>query len=611
MGRPFLNELKNIDDTFSFFYNYSTEAIYKVLDCFNKYPALAIGSGGAFSVAKAFEIFNQRCCQQSITKAITPVELLNYESLLYDSTIVLFTAGGNNPDTVNTFRFLSTNPSKCFLTLCTNDRAKIRKIEPYTNIWGTSLPGGKDGFLAVNSIVAMIIALGKAFYKYSNSNFYQLNRDLCYNQAVKGLANLEWQKVKTIFVLHAGIATPAAYDMESKFSEAGIVNVQLVDYRNFAHGRHHWLSVHEDTAVIALYGPNENLIAKKTLNILPAKIQRICIETCENNINGVLELFYQVFEFTYRAGVARSLDPGRPHVAEYGKKLYHISYNPYTTKKKKNIQLEIAVARKVNKKSALHDSYHNALSRFIENITSTCFESVVFDYDGTLTKGKKLHDDIIPYLQKFLDNGIKLGFATGRGKSIHSDLRNALPKKSCWEKIVIGYYNGGDIDYLSSNPPNIAIEANPSLALLQKELSLLLGSYLKTELRPKQLTCLLDINNLELTEIIMIACSKYSDIKAYCSGHSIDIVPLSSSKCNVFQYMGSENSTLALGDSGQLGGNDFELLSSKYSLSVKNVSKSMNTCWNIAPHGMEYVDATIYYLESIVFLNNGTFKLSI
>ncbi|MBO7539395.1 MAG: haloacid dehalogenase-like hydrolase, partial [Prevotella sp.] len=55
--------------------------------------------------------------------------------------------------------------------------------------------------------------------------------------------------------------------------------------------------------------------------------------------------------------------------------------------------------------------------------------------------------------------------------------------------------------------------------------------------------------------------------------------------------------TLCIGDYGTVEGNDYEMLTSKFSLSVDRVSKNAKSCWNIAPSGMKGLDATLYYLS--------------
>src|SRR5258706_14034164 len=74
----------------------------------------------------------------------------------------------------------------------------------------------------------------------------------------------------TWVVLFGGWGLPAAVDIESKFVEAALKNIQLADYRNFAHGRHHWLAKRpNETAVLALITPEEEKLARQTLDLLP------------------------------------------------------------------------------------------------------------------------------------------------------------------------------------------------------------------------------------------------------------------------------------------------------------------------------------------------------
>ena len=42
-------------------------------------------------------------------------------------------------------------------------------------------------------------------------------------------------------------------DLESKFTEAALGHLQIADYRNFAHGRHHWLAKRSETSAILAF----------------------------------------------------------------------------------------------------------------------------------------------------------------------------------------------------------------------------------------------------------------------------------------------------------------------------------------------------------------------
>ena len=59
------------------------------------------------------------------------------------------------------------------------------------------------------------------------------------------------------------------------------------------------------------------------------------------------------------------------------------------------------------------------------------------------------------------------------------------------------------------------------------------------------------------------------------------------------------DTTLCIGDYGNIEGNDYELLTNRASLSVDKVSKNTDSCWNIAPSGVYGLDATLYYLKHL------------
>ena len=84
-------------------------------------------------------------------------------------------------------------------------------------------------------------------------------------------------------------------------------------------------------------------------------------------------------------------------------------------------------------------------------------------------------------------------------------------------------------------------------------------------------------------------------IRVWRSSHSMDIVVYREvSKLRVIE---DPEHTLCIGDYGTVEGNDYEMLTSKYSLSVDRVSKNTESCWNIAPSGMKGLDATLYYIS--------------
>ena len=63
-------------------------------------------------------------------------------------------------------------------------------------------------------------------------------------------------------------------DVESRLTEAGLLPVQPADFRNFAHGRHHWLARHGKTTSVLAFSEQESKIAKRTLDLIPSDIPR-------------------------------------------------------------------------------------------------------------------------------------------------------------------------------------------------------------------------------------------------------------------------------------------------------------------------------------------------
>ena len=100
------------------------------------------------------------------------------------------------------------------------------------------------------------------------------------------------------------------------------------------------------------------------------------------------------------------------------------------------------------------------------------------------------------------------------------------------------------------------------------------------------------------------------NICVWQSSHSMDVVVKSvADKRNILEWLGDTNA-LCIGDRGDVEGNDFQLLSTPYALSVYRTSADPDTCWNLAPNGIRGVEATLWYLSKIV-LESNMFKLKL
>lgn len=611
MGRPFKIELDDLSSTYQYAFDYCETEVNQLsnflLSLYGR-PIFIVGSGGSYSVAKAFEYLHSCSRQPGIAKAVTPLELSTLALSVRESGVILITSNGNNNDTVNTYKFINRCCPVSFLTLCLNKESKIKKMadNDSTIFIGDRLPRGKDGYLAVNSILAFMVIIAKAYNKISNSELYSLPPEFSsfHVHSTYGAQEAEALQKDSQIVLFGDCAAPIAIDIESKFSEAALGNVLLADYRNFAHGRHFWLSHRTNsTSIISLVTPENKRLSLKTLELVPLEISKIVIETDSSGIKGMIELFLSSVYLVGYAGMLAGIDPGKPQVPDFGKKMYHISHMPDSFKLMKqndNLSTRSAYRKCASLELNLHVGYRSAFEKFRKMIGNVAFQEIVFDYDATLVEKRSnsiVEKEIFSIINILLESGILIKIATGRGKSVRLELKEKILPQY-WNNVIIGYYNGGIIAPLSDDEsPCPNFRKNELLIQLAHDFDLVTPD-VKYELRPQQLTIMMDdCDKFIYKDVIFDISRQYKGLKVLMSGHSIDIIPSENSKLNLLD--GSSNNTLCIGDSGQYGGNDYELLSSTYSLSVNRVSSSIATCWNYAPVGLSDTKATLYYLRQL------------
>jgi fructoselysine-6-P-deglycase FrlB-like protein/hydroxymethylpyrimidine pyrophosphatase-like HAD family hydrolase len=621
MGRPFEQELKAITGTYHICSRYDYDSLRKYIKEAIADPIIAVGSGGSFSVATAFCVLIESF--GGYAKAITPFELLN-EKNTYKCHIVLFTAGGSNPDTINAYRYIKKlEPLSTYVICAKQDSIIASEMQKYYdyNIQSVAIPNGKDGFLAVNSTMGMLSMFRTL---YHTIKFTDDDKEVIIWDEVSIDNNIYDRK--TIIALGGRLTMPVAIDFESKCTEAGLVQVQVANLRNFAHGRHHWIAKNKDTTgIICFITHQDKELAEKTLRYIP-EIPKVVIESSHNNIDSFPELFSQMFHVVMGFGKQRGIDPGRPQVPEFGRRIYHINYN--LTKhdfelhdREKNL-FKRALYRKNSAvfKSENQDFYNHYLlgyNKFKEALTSNSYNAIVLDYDNTVVLANDVNSlsyrTIVNHIIELLKNGVTVGFATGRGKSIWDSLRKVLPE-NLWTNVWIGYYSGAYIKNLTEDVENV--NKYEDIELLNIDLCKYKGFDDCLKYKNSQITIIADKckRSWMLGLIQEIIEQKKYKVRTSQSDHSIDIIANSVSKKCLLDFFTKDKSLTALciGDSGDLHGNDYDLLNTEFGLSVDKTSYAFDTCWNLAPLGFTGPAATLYYLENLVMTKDmGNYKIKI
>lgn len=603
MGKAFASELAALEDTLTWALCCDVTALERFVGDVADLPLVAIGSGGSTTACHLTALLH-RARHRRPALFTTPLDVLSVPAGLHRAGVVLASASGKNKDVLAALQ-ASINeeaPAVAVVTLrAENPLGEAAASYPRARVFADDTPAGKDGYLATNSLVATCALVARAYG-------FGISPSKAPRKVVDGAVFEDRHMVQ---ILHGGWGSPVATDLESKLSESALAAAQVADYRNFGHGRHLWLAKRAaETVVIALVTPGTTAIAESTLTLFPKSIRVVRLETSLCGPDGTLDLLVQAFHLIDRIGMTRKQDPGRPHVPEFGRKLYRL------TPPRVRPALDAPIQRKLWASPRAADegkAFRQGLKRFLASVCATEVGAVALDYDGTLcTKDDRfrgLRDDVVAECSRLLKAGLHLGIATGRGKSVREELQEVLDRK-LWACVQIGYYNGTAIGALGDD--NLPKTDETSDEVLKRAQSLLSADALlmrtaKMTSRPQQLT----IEPKEPTRTDALAAHVMSrlaqlegaGVRIVVSSHSLDVLGPRPGKSSLVTWLreqiGETREVLCIGDRGAWPGNDYALLAEPMSLSVDEVSSLDEACWNLAPLGVSGPDATLLYLRAI------------
>ena len=336
MGKPYDLELRQLRATYRLAMATPVDRLPSLLSSAASLPLVAIGSGGSLTTAD-FAAALHRKFTGKLASAMTPMEAAVPSLDLRGIAVVLATAGGKNPDVLAALPRAAVREPRRFIVLCMTVGSPLARLGakyPFVDFVEVDLPSGKDGFLGdeLSSGInrppraglrrSVWHAMSAAHGPFDSSADRLRRATLLTNSIV--VAQPLWQR-ETIVVLHGPAIHSAAIDLESKFTEAALGNVQLADYRHFAHGRHHWLAKHpQTTGILAFVTPHDEEIASTTLKLIPANIPVHRVDLpFEGSTAGIAALAWGL-HVVGSAGRARGINPGRPGVPGFGRRIYHL-----------------------------------------------------------------------------------------------------------------------------------------------------------------------------------------------------------------------------------------------------------------------------------------------
>ena len=603
MGKPYQNELRQIPATIQWAQGQDvSELRLTLLRDLGAYNLVSIGSGGSL-VAASFAAMLHELVTGRLARAATPLEAITRPSTRGTAALLL-SARGTNTDIRQAAKILPSVGYDAISAISTRVRSPLGRIlaDYGAKVHEFSVPSGRDGFLATNSLMATMVLLHRAAI---GVDVVQDSILPAFQSTVEGSQTVFCHR--TLVVLAQGWAVPAAVDFETRFSEAALASVSVTDHRNFAHGRHNWLSFHaDDTGIVSLETSDSRREAGRVLRYLPKGIDVLRVQSGQEGPTATIELVSTVMKLAGQVAENRGIDPGRPTVADFGRRLYRARSS------RRVVSAQDAAIMK--KRAALfltpqldQSSVRHALDDFVQRLEQVSFKALVVDYDGTLCARDKrfepLGQSMGIELNRLLDEGMYLGVASGRGGSVHERLRESLHQRH-WKRVVVGLYNGTTVVDLSED----LIDPSEEIPQLMATASSCLGPLKETlgfemVIRPHQVSLMPAIGTepFELRTVVIEHLAGIDGITVTASSHSVDIVPEGSSKVAVVDafYPTSPSQVLRIGDQGSAGGNDFDLLNTGPSLSVDRVSSNLWTCWNLSTPGLAGPPLTLQYLQAL------------
>ena len=640
MGRPYSKELQELDRTYAWCLSVDISELARSIGFSASLPLITVGSGGSLTAAH-FASLLHALFAGGTAQVSTPLEIATTKQRIADRSVLICSAGGSNPDVLAAARNTIKRAPKHLFALTTRAKSPLESLLKHAD-WpdchSFSTPTRKDGFLATNSLLASVLLLTRAYEKWSGAtsclpaSLINLLHPDDSRAAFLDRFRDETQSVlarETVIVLYGDWTKPAAMDVESRLTESGLAHVQPADYRNFAHGRHYWLARHAETTSVLAFAEKDGEIVDRTLAIIPPTVPRARIKVSADLAGAIRGICYSIF-LVWITGEIKRADPGRPHVPQFGRKLYHLRAIPGPYPADVPERLASAIEKKarlpleaIRTRPAAFEHWSAHYKSFLTRLGKAKLGAIVFDYDGTLCGPHRRLEgpskETATRLNDLLAKGLSIGVATGRGKSVREDLTKIIRSKY-YDRVLIGYHNGAEIAPLSdatcpSERRPLASELEALAACLMQKSSILQQA--KVEAKGKQITLELVPAGDPVALLSEVSAAvdegNYQGLSIVTSSHSIDILAPGVSKRMVVAALakrlklagGGTSEILCIGDRGYFPGNDAGLLNWPLSLSVDEVSTAPETCWNVALPELRFESACLEYLSRVNVSKSG------
>ena len=620
MPSRYRTELEGLDGVYRAALEMDVTRLCSAVERWVARPMLMVGSGGSFSAA-TFAAGLHETATGELARAATPLEVISMAER--DAGLACLSASGRNQDIVTAFRAAATRETEPLCALVLAEGSPLEEVARgfrYVDVLPMPHRLFRDGYLAVASLVGTAVLLVRAYRAVfgrseneipgSVGELIQEATSFSEVDAIRTEGDRVIHERNYVSVLYSTELVATAVDLESRFVEAALGALHIADLRNFGHGRHYWMAKRaKETAVVGLISEAQNELGSRTMSLLPDEVAALAV--CfrgASDVQAVAGLVVGLFFADSAARIAK-VDPGKPGVPAFGRKLYHLKPKSVRTR-----QADLDRAAAVRRKRG-HPEDPRWIERYdfaLERVNAARYEALVLDYDGTLCETRAracpLSVEMAKELTRLGDAGAILGLATGRGPSAGIELRASIPAR-LHDQVLVGYYNCAVIRPLTDrkdplvadldreHPMVVALENDPILSGSVRSNAVQISTGVRRGVRAD--------DAVAEVRLLMRANRIKGDVVS--SGHSIDVCLAGQSKNDLLDGMRKafnlgDGPILRIGDRGKPPGNDWILLDDPHGLSVDEVSAHPVRCWSLVPAGMKGTQATEHYLRRLRWL---------
>ena len=182
MGRPYPSELSRIPATIDWALGVDVSALQTTLRReLGGHNLVAIGAGGSLAAA-SFAALLHEAATGRLARAATPLEAVT-RAPLRDTGALLLSARGTNSDIRRAAEMLPRLGYEVMSSVITSRGSPLKQIlESYgATAHEFPVPGGRDGFLATNSLIATLVLLYRAAMSEEGTVSHR-ERDSCWTE---------------------------------------------------------------------------------------------------------------------------------------------------------------------------------------------------------------------------------------------------------------------------------------------------------------------------------------------------------------------------------------------------------------------------------------------